>query len=151
VQVVLSSHLCDVIAAATLKDPASSCRVLYNSAAYLSTIAHRLNIRVEVQQGVQYCYPLPAAVGAAPRQHCQVNSQHEVVTTMSIYCCDCVCLVLCGEQSLLPNSRLECSTGCRRTLYRQRDTQACAAPQPAIVVLHKHVCSACSFPSVVLY
>ncbi|KAF6259268.1 hypothetical protein COO60DRAFT_1514018 [Scenedesmus sp. NREL 46B-D3] len=69
--VVLSAELCDVTAAAALRDAARSCRLLYNSAAYLSTIAHSLNIPVEVQQGVQYCYPLPSAAGAAPRQHCQ--------------------------------------------------------------------------------
>ncbi|WIA08825.1 hypothetical protein OEZ85_008247 [Tetradesmus obliquus] len=68
---VLSAQLCDVTAATALKDTTSSCRVLYNSAAYLSTIAHRLAIPVEVQHGGQYCYPLPAAAGATPRQHCQ--------------------------------------------------------------------------------
>jgi hypothetical protein len=91
-QVVLSSQLCDVTAAAALKDAASSCRVLYNSAAYLSTIAHRLNIPVEVQQGLQYCYPLPAAAGAAPQQHCQVSSKRGVrcsaaVITVCVWCC----------------------------------------------------------------
>lgn len=72
-QAVLSAQLCDVTAATALKDTTSSCRVLYNSAAYLSTIAHRLAIPVEVQHGGQYCYPLPAAAGATPRQHCQVR------------------------------------------------------------------------------
>jgi hypothetical protein len=73
--VVLAAQLCNVTAAAALSDAGSSCRVLYNSAAYLSTIAHRLNIPVEVAHGAQYCYPLPTAAGAAARQHCQVSNK----------------------------------------------------------------------------
>jgi hypothetical protein len=126
-QVVLSSQLCDVTAAAALKDPTSSCRVLYNSAAYLSTIAHRLNIPVEVQQGLQYCYPLPAAAGAAPQQHCQVSNKRGVTCSAAVITV-CV-LVLCGGQHLLLQQWARLHTRCHRTLSRQTK-QARAVPQP---------------------
>jgi hypothetical protein len=105
-QVVLSAQLCDVAAAAALKDGAGSCRVLYNSAAYLSTIAHRLNIPVEVQHGVQYCYPLPSAAGATPRQHCQVSSPCCVLYICSrlhvVFICQLACSgSLTGETSIV--------------------------------------------------
>lgn len=71
-QALLSAQLCDAAAAAVLKDSRQACRVPYSSAAYLSTAAHMLNIPVEVQQGVRYCYPLPAETGTLKHEHCQV-------------------------------------------------------------------------------